>query len=99
MLLIHHVHVESGKTAEEIQLENEEKLLKEVTERKKLQSDYELAKGIVYKEAMKTSWVAPTYLRSSSQEERDVIRTKYHIIATGMDIPPPITTFRVRNTT
>ena len=51
-----------------------------IAERKKLQSDYELAKGIQYTEPMPSTWRAPAYLRQQSEEEKAATRKKYHVL-------------------
>ncbi|KAG9046739.1 DEAD-box ATP-dependent RNA helicase 35 [Tulasnella sp. UAMH 9824] len=79
---------EAQKAAEE-----DEKILQAIASRRKLVSDLELAKGIQYSEAMKTSWRPPRYIRERTEEENDRIRQKYHIIVEGDDIPPPIPDF------
>jgi len=57
-------------------------------------TDQELAKGIVYTEALKTSWRPPRHIRNMSEKERDAIREKWHIVVEGDNIPPPIKSFQ-----
>lgn len=85
---------EPAKSAEEIQLEKEAEMLKKLMMKKQLQSDKELAKGIQYTEPMKTTWQAPSYIRSLSSEQLEKIRKKFHILTEGEDVPPPIKSFR-----
>ncbi|KAL7752155.1 DEAD-box ATP-dependent RNA helicase 35 [Sorochytrium milnesiophthora] len=85
-------HVE--KSAEEIALEKEAEMLKKLMMKKQLASDKELAKGVVYSEAMKTSWQPPRVVRERTAEENEKLRKKFHIITEGDDIPPPIPKFR-----
>ncbi|KAG9018914.1 DEAD-box ATP-dependent RNA helicase 35 [Tulasnella sp. 427] len=79
---------EAQKVAEE-----DEKILQAIASRRKLVSDLELAKGIQYSEAMKTSWRPPRYIRERTEEENQRIRKEFHIIVEGDDIPPPIPDF------
>ncbi|SJX64653.1 probable DEAD-box ATP-dependent RNA helicase 35 [Sporisorium reilianum f. sp. reilianum] len=85
---------EGEKTQAEIDAEEERKILEAHAARRKLASDMELAKGIQYTEPLTTSWRAPSYIRSRTQEENDKIREKNHILADGVDVPPVITNFR-----
>ena len=41
-------------------------------------------------------WRPPRYIRERTEEQNNQIRQKYHIIAEGDDIPPPIASFAVR---
>ncbi|KAL1917784.1 uncharacterized protein VTP21DRAFT_3618 [Calcarisporiella thermophila] len=86
---------ESEKTEEQKRLEEDEKILEAVRkEQKQLASARELAKGVVYTEAMKTTWRPPRYIRDRPEEENERIRNKYHILVDGDDIPPPIRYFK-----
>lgn len=60
---------------------------------KPLMSVQELAKGVTYDESMQTAWRPPKHLRDMSDEERQAIRDKWHILVEGEDIPPPIKSF------
>ena len=79
---------------EVIQAREEQKLLEALESRKKLKSDYELAKGIEFLEPIKTSWRPPKHLRDLSEEEIDKIKKKHHIDVDGEDIPPPAKRFK-----
>lgn len=83
-----------NKTEEEKQQEEERKILEAHAARKKLASDMELAKGINYTEPIKTSWRAPAFVRSRTEDENAALREQHHVLADGIDIPPLITNFR-----
>ena len=54
----------------------------------------ELSKDVAYTQSIETGWKAPAHIRKLTEEERDDVRNKWHIIVEGVDIPPPIKTFR-----
>lgn len=83
------------QTEAEKQAEEERKILEAHAARRKLASDMELAKGISYTEPLKTSWTAPHFVRSRTEEQNAKLREQHHVLADGMDIPPLITNFRV----
>lgn len=41
------------------------------------------------------SWRPPTFIHQKSEAEHEELRKKYHILAEGIDIPPPIEQFTV----
>ncbi|GAA96600.1 uncharacterized protein L969DRAFT_94943 [Mixia osmundae IAM 14324] len=88
---------DATKTSSQRKDEEEAALLQSIANKKKLASDLELAKGIVYREPLKTSWRAPRYIRERTEVEHEAIRTKFHIhaetTAEDDEIPPPIPTF------
>ena len=59
-----------------------------------LQSSEEIASGVKFKEALKTSWRAPRYITEKPESFHDSIRTKWHIIVEGDDCAPPIKSFK-----
>lgn len=61
---------------------------------KPLMSVKELAKGVQYTSVMKTGWRPPRHIREMSEEDRQAVRDKWHILVEGEDIPPPIKTFQ-----
>ena len=61
---------------------------------KPLMSVKELAKGVTYSESMKTGWRPPRHIRETSDEERQQVRDKWHILCEGDDLPPPIKSFK-----
>ncbi|KAH9028144.1 P-loop containing nucleoside triphosphate hydrolase protein [Lactarius pseudohatsudake] len=99
-LLVEAQEVHSKKASEDAQKTEAEKaeeadaqILAAIASRKMLASDRELAKGILYTEALRTTWTPPRYIRARSDENIQKIREKYHIIVDGEDIPPPIDSF------
>ncbi|KAH9028176.1 P-loop containing nucleoside triphosphate hydrolase protein [Lactarius hengduanensis] len=99
-LLVEAQEVHSKKASEDAQKTEAEKaeeadaqILAAIASRKMLASDRELAKGILYTEALRTTWTPPQYIRARSDEHIQKIREKYHIIVDGEDIPPPIDSF------
>ncbi|KAI0262939.1 DEAD-domain-containing protein [Gloeopeniophorella convolvens] len=99
-LLVEAQEVHSKKASEDAKKTEAEKaeeadaqILAAIASRKKLASDRELAKGIEYTEALRTSWVPPRYIRSRTEEQNQKIREKYHIIVDGEEVPPPIDAF------
>ncbi|KAJ1507891.1 hypothetical protein HMI54_003732 [Coelomomyces lativittatus] len=86
--------IEPPKSMQEVALEKEAELLKQLLMKKQLASDKDLAQGIKYQEAMKTSWRAPKHILSLGEEVFSKIREKHHILVEGEDIPPPIPNFK-----
>ncbi|KAN0141354.1 P-loop containing nucleoside triphosphate hydrolase [Lactarius tabidus] len=84
---------DAKKTEAEKEEEADAQILAAIASRKMLASDRELAKGILYTEALRTSWTPPRYIRARSEENHQKIREKYHIIVDGDNIPPPIDSF------
>lgn len=82
------------ETAREKILKEEEKILESVAEKKALKAVSELAKGIEYKDPIKTGWRPPQYILNKPEEKHEKIRKKYHILVEGEDKPPPIQSFR-----
>jgi len=74
-------------------LKEEKKILESVAEKTALMGVAELAKGIEYTEPIKTGWRPPRYIREWSEEKRESVRKKHHILVEGEDLPPPIRTF------
>lgn len=52
------------------------------------------ALGIVYRESMETGWRPPKHIRELDDDTKQRLRTKWHIICDGEDIPAPIKTFK-----
>lgn len=89
---------EEDEEAEKIRKmkEEEEKLLAEV-ERVQVQalvSAEEHARGIVYREPIKTDWRPPPKVRAMTEEKVTALRAKWHILTEGEDLPPPIKSFK-----
>ena len=74
--------------------EEEAAILKSINEKKALMSAKELAKDVSYTQSMETGWKPPAHIRALSKEQCDELREKWHIIVEGVDIPPPIKTFK-----
>ena len=77
-------------------LSNEERLLKEANtvSTNALTSAKDEASGTVYSESMKSSWTAPRAILALPESANQAVRDKWHILVEGVDIPPPIRTFR-----
>ncbi|XP_052373964.1 LOW QUALITY PROTEIN: probable ATP-dependent RNA helicase DDX41 [Oncorhynchus keta] len=82
------------ESAKEKQLKEEQKILQSVAEGRALMSVKEMAKGIIYDDPIKTSWLAPRYILNMPPARHDRVRKKYHILVDGDGIPPPIKSFR-----
>lgn len=85
---------QSKETELEKQIREEEKILESIAERKALMAATELAKGITYTQALKTSWRPPRYILNYPLERHMATRRNFCILAEGNDIPPPIKTFK-----
>ena len=59
-----------------------------------LMSVAELAKGVVYTESIATCWEPPAHIRAMSEDQRQDVRNKWHILVEGEDVPPPIKSFK-----
>ncbi|KAK1334120.1 hypothetical protein QTO34_005120 [Cnephaeus nilssonii] len=97
-LLDQHQHLKEKaearkESAKEKQLKEEE-ILESVAEGRALMSVKEMAKGITYEDPIKTSWTPPHYVLSMSEEWHECVRTKYHILVEGDEVPPPIKSFK-----
>ncbi|KAI0956954.1 hypothetical protein AcW1_005505 [Taiwanofungus camphoratus] len=84
---------DAKKTEAEKEEEADAEILAAIASRKKLASDLELAKGVLYTEPLKTSWRPPRFVRERSEEENHKLREKYHILVDGENVPPPIENF------
>ncbi|XP_051825903.1 probable ATP-dependent RNA helicase DDX41 [Antechinus flavipes] len=82
------------ESAKEKQLKEEEKILESVAEGRALMSVKEMARGITYKDPIKTSWKAPGYVLSMSAARHERVRKKYQILVEGEGIPPPLKSFK-----
>eukprot|EP00960_Hanusia_phi_P027299 746751-Hanusia_phi.AAC.3 len=74
--------------------EVDQQTLEDLSQKKALMGVQELANDVKYTEPMKTDWRPPRHIRETTEEERDKLRRKWHIIAEGEDIPPPIKDFK-----
>lgn len=79
----------------EAQQRSELALLKEANQvqTNALQSNEEIAGGKRYTESLQTSWRAPRSLLEKSEEEKNAMRKKWHILVEGEGCPPPIKSF------
>lgn len=88
------VAADEQKTDVQKAIEEENKIMAAVAERRQLASAEEISKGIVYKDSMKTTWTPPRHIREMSEDQISAIRQKYHIDVDGENIPPAIKNFR-----
>ena len=49
--------------------------------------------GVSYSQSMRTGWKLPARVRKLSEEQRQAIRDKFHIIVEGSNLQPPVTAF------
>jgi ATP-dependent RNA helicase DDX41 len=75
-------------------LQQENEIIRHLSDRKTLASVHELAHGIAYTEPLLTGWKPPLPIREMSKRKRDKIRKRRRIEVDGEDIPPPIKNFR-----
>ncbi|KAG5328228.1 DDX41 helicase, partial [Acromyrmex heyeri] len=94
-------HTELKKLAEakkesamEKQLKEEEKILESVAENKALMGVAELAKGIQYKDSIKTNWQPPRVILNLGEMRHERVRRKLRILVEGDEVPPPLKTFK-----
>lgn len=78
----------------EKQLKEEEKILESVAENKALMGVAELAKGIQYKDPIKTNWQPPRIILSFGEVRHERVRRKLRILVEGDEVPPPLKTFK-----
>ncbi|KAF9098906.1 DEAD-box ATP-dependent RNA helicase 35 [Mortierella sp. AD031] len=88
------LNAEEQKTDVQKAIEEEDKILAAVAERRQLASAAEISKGIVYTESIKTTWTPPRHIREMTEDQIQAIRQKYHIDVEGENIPPAIKAFR-----
>lgn len=69
-------------------------LMDALKHRKQLGSAYELAKGIVFTDPLKTSWRPPKRFREMSEKEQHSLREKWHIDVEGTELIAPIERFK-----
>ena len=72
-------------------VEEEQLILKSVSDNKALMGVHELALGVVYTDPIKTSWKPPKYLKLHKAEK---VREKFDINITGEQAPPPLKYFK-----
>jgi len=84
------IDLDAPKATDEV----DEQTLEDLSQKKALMGVQELANDVKYTEPMKTDWRPPRHLRETTEEERDRLRKKWHIIVEGEDVPPPIKDFK-----
>lgn len=89
------LHEAKKESAFERQLKEEEKILESVTDNTALMGVGELAKGIQYKDPIKTSWRVPRIVLSKGDDYIKKIHNKLGILIEGDDVPPPMKTFKL----
>uniref|UniRef100_A0A6U2PET3 RNA helicase n=1 Tax=Leptocylindrus danicus TaxID=163516 RepID=A0A6U2PET3_9STRA len=91
-------HGSSNTAALNKKAQEEQRILREASkvQTNALQSRSDLAKGVIYKTALKTSWACPRYILRQGQEYAKKIREKWHILVEGEDLDPipPLRNFR-----
>lgn len=50
--------------------------------------------GVIYTRSMNTGWKPPAKIRMQSEDQRQAVREKFHIIVDGHNLPPAVTEFR-----
>ncbi|XWS20477.1 hypothetical protein CRYUN_Cryun31cG0104400 [Craigia yunnanensis] len=75
-------------------VQQEKEMIEHLSDRKKLMSVRELAKGITYIEPLLTGWKPPLHIRRMLRKDQDLIRKQWHIIVDGEDILPPTKNFK-----
>lgn len=86
------------ETEKEKQLKEEESILASVAESKALLSFKELAQGIQYENPISTSWKVPESIKNLPDARHSEVREKTGVTCDGLNVPPPITSFRVNKT-
>ncbi|RLN87679.1 hypothetical protein BBJ28_00003662, partial [Nothophytophthora sp. Chile5] len=87
---------EAGVNQQKVQQDAQEvNMLKEASyvQKAALVSAHERAEGIHYTETMRTTWKPPRSIADMTSEECEAVRKKWHILAEGEDVPPPIKSF------
>jgi len=77
------------------QKEEETRILREASkvQTNALQAASELARGVVYRQSLPTSWKCPRRIVDRGEAAWDEVRKNWHILAEGFDCPPPMKTF------
>ena len=77
------------------QKEEENRILKEASniQTNALQAASELAKGVIYKQSLPTSWICPKHILQQGEVSWNKIRKNWHILVEGEDVPPPMKSF------
>ncbi|XP_049851454.1 uncharacterized protein LOC126326049 [Schistocerca gregaria] len=82
------------KVGEEVRrAEQEEEILRAMTQDMPLQSVAARAHGVVFTESLKTSWRPPRWILERSGEEERAIRQKRRVDVSGEEVPPLVERF------
>lgn len=84
-----------SERAELARKEEEQRILREASQvqTNALQAASELAKGVVYRDSLRTSWTCPRRILAEGEDSWKKIRDKWHILVEGDDCPPPMKNF------
>jgi ATP-dependent RNA helicase DDX41 len=78
----------------EHQVEEENEIMRNVTDSKALLGAQERAQGVWYSQPMQTGWRPPRKYREMSEEKRASVRERENMSVQGENVPPPITSFK-----
>ena len=53
-----------------------------------------MLQGVQYTQSIPTGWKPPVRIRHATEDEHQEVRDKYHIITEGLNLLPPILTFK-----
>ena len=75
--------------------EEEERILKEASkvQTNALQAASEVAKGVLYKDPLPSTWTCPRHILDQGPKAWDQIRSEWHMEVEGNNIPPPCKRF------
>jgi ATP-dependent RNA helicase DDX41 len=75
--------------------EEEARILKEASkvQTNALKAASELAHGVTYTKSLPTTWTVPRFILNQGEAEWNKIRSNWHIIVEGDDVPPPMKSF------
>ena len=76
-------------------MKEEESILASVAESQALLSFKELAQGTKYENPITTSWTVPEAISKLPDARHEEVREKTGVTCEGINVPPPITSFRV----
>eukprot|EP00878_Enallax_costatus_P001578 GHUV01001729.1.p1 GENE.GHUV01001729.1~~GHUV01001729.1.p1 ORF type:complete len:664 (+),score=253.11 GHUV01001729.1:309-2300(+) len=75
-------------------LQEEQDMMRHITQKQALRAAKELATDIVYTRSMTTGWKPPAEARRWSFRKCQAIRDQFHISVSGDNIPPPLPSFQ-----
>uniref|UniRef100_A0A7S0YDJ7 RNA helicase n=1 Tax=Polytomella parva TaxID=51329 RepID=A0A7S0YDJ7_9CHLO len=76
------------------QLEEEQDIMRHVTQKQALLSKKELAAGVHYSRSLSTGWKPPLKYRQMSEDMHQLLRDELKIVVHGSNPPPPIPNFK-----